>query len=64
MDYTDSELTITEQNQYLAAGYLKMNDEGREVLDMVIGKITENHLGIEELQHREFDKSLCFKEEN
>ncbi|MDR0456321.1 MAG: hypothetical protein LBH20_06530 [Treponema sp.] len=37
----DSTLTITKRNLTLTASYIKMNEEGRDVLDMVIQKLTE-----------------------
>jgi hypothetical protein len=37
----DSTLTITEHNLTLTASYIKMNEEGRDVLDMVIQKLTD-----------------------
>ena len=36
-----NKLTITEQDLRLAAVYLKMNDKGRDVLDLVIQKLAE-----------------------
>ena len=37
----DGKLRIKEQNLNLAAAYIKMNDKGREILDMVIQKLVE-----------------------
>ena len=35
-------LTATEQNLCLAAAYLKMNGEGRDVLDLVLRRLVKN----------------------
>ena len=37
----DCKLGITEQNLRLIAAYLKINDEGRDILDIVIQKLSE-----------------------
>jgi len=39
----DRKLTKTEQNLILAATYIKINEEGRVILDMVIQKLGEIH---------------------
>jgi len=37
----DKYLTITEQNMRLITAYHQINDEGRDVLDMVLQKLAE-----------------------
>ena len=48
----DSEQTFTEQTQSLVVAYLKMNDEGREVLDMVIEKLADNKFKTENIKQK------------
>jgi hypothetical protein len=40
----DEKLTITEQNLILTASYIRMNEEGRDLLDMVIQKLVKMQL--------------------
>jgi hypothetical protein len=51
--YMGSKLTSLEQDQRLATAYQKMNEEGRDVLDMVTGKLAEIEWGPKETGNKE-----------
>jgi hypothetical protein len=51
-------MTTTEQDLRLAAVYLKMSDEGRDALDMVVQKLAEIKLIPDEAKHADLVKSV------
>jgi DNA-binding LacI/PurR family transcriptional regulator len=47
----NKEITSTEQSLHLATVYQKINDEGRNMLEMLILKLMENKWKPEEIKH-------------